>query len=96
MQMSALASPDLLQKLSRHLTALGDDLDRGRFSASLRATVSPCLTAGELSQFDRLLERLHTVAAAAQDKVGAFAPVKLRCQASVWHLRLPGGPVVAW
>ena len=71
--MSALASPDLLQKLSTHLTAVGDDLDRGRFSATLRATVAPCLTPEELGQFDRLTERLHTIAAAAQDKVRCFA-----------------------
>ena len=74
--MSALASPDLLQKLSRRLTALGDDLDRGRFSASLRSTVAPCLAAGELAQFDRLSERLHTVAAAARDKVGGGAALE--------------------
>ena len=82
MQISALASPDLLQKLSRHLTAVGDDLDRGRLSAKLRANVAPALTSSELAAFDRLSERLHTIAAAAQDKVcvGAASGCRLREQ----------------
>ena len=68
-QVSALACPELLQKLSAHLTAVGDDLDRGRHSADLRATVAPALSQQELQAFDRLCGRLHTIASAAKAKV---------------------------
>ena len=67
--MSALACPELLQKLSTQLIALGADLDRGRHSSDLRSAMTPALTERELGAYDRLCGRLHTVAAAAHAKV---------------------------
>ena len=78
MQISSLACPELLQTISSHLTGLGHDEDRGRFSADLRSAIAPALSPQQLGAFDRLCGRLHTIVAAVHRKARP-RPAQLLC-----------------
>lgn len=67
--MTALAQPNLLEKVSGVLAALGDPFDRGHASATLRETLLPHLEPREMESLDNVLRRLDTLCDAVVSKV---------------------------
>lgn len=69
-QMTAIAKPELLKKVSEVLLGIGGSLDRGHSSARLRHTIGSKLTAEELYAFDNVMRRITSLATALVQKVG--------------------------
>lgn len=70
-QVTALGPPNLLERMSFHLTQQGDTLDRGAASTHLRDEFLHVLTMEELQALDRMLGRLHLLASQCHAKVGS-------------------------
>jgi len=70
-QVTALAPPKLLERLSELLTRHADLSDRGHSSARLAEAVLPHLNEQEQSSFHGVLQRLDTLADALIAKVGS-------------------------
>lgn len=69
-----MGPPNLLEKMSAALAAMGDPLDRGHASAQLRVALSPHLEEPELASLDNMMRRLDTLADAVVAKVRMHVP----------------------
>ena len=69
-QVTALAPPKLLEKMSELLTQHADPSDRGFCSARLAEAMLPHLDVQEQASFHGVLQRLDTLADALIAKVG--------------------------
>ena len=68
-QVSALGSPNLLERVSAHMAQHGDLCDRGGSSGWLRGEMQAVLAPEEAQALDRLLGRLHLLASRCRAKV---------------------------
>ena len=90
LQVTALAPPKLLEKMSELLTQQADPSDRGFCSARLAQAMLPHLDEQEQASFHGVLQRLDTLANALIAKVGpAFPHAALQGSATFleWHQR---------
>ena len=76
-QVTALAPPKLLEKMSELLTQHADPSDRGFCSARLAEAMLPHLDEQEQASFHGVLRRLDTLADALLAKVGNQTPLTL-------------------